>query len=191
MLIKIFNSGMIISILLLSGCSGNQLLARETPPDGTKVVVIEFSDFNCPACKSASVLAQKIKAIPNLYFEFRHFPLPILGHESSAAAANAFECAREQIFEAEMENALFENQGRLNKEFFVKIPELYNFTGNFNAGEFEKCISENRYEGLVKNDTRTAISSGINATPTFLVNGVKTPRSNLLEAIANEFKKVD
>ena len=150
---------------------------------------MEFSDFNCPACRSASELAGKIKNIPNLYFEFRHFPLPLRGHESSKIAANAFECAREQNFGDEMETALFADQSRLGEKLFLEIAEQSHFAGNFDAEKFAKCVAEGNFEKLVERDAQAALNFGVNATPTFFVNGVKTPRDELLEAVRQAFEK--
>jgi protein-disulfide isomerase len=190
MLNKFFNGLLACILLVLSGCSVNQSLTRETPPVGTKVTVVEFSDFNCPACAGASQIAKKIKTIPNLYFEFRHLPLAIRGHETSEAAANAYECARYQDFGEEMEDALFENQGSLNEKLFLRIPETYNFGENFDSAVFEQCITDNQFGSLVKRDMSAARSLGVNATPTFFVDGIKTPRGNLLKKIAEKFEKV-
>lgn len=176
-------------LVLLAGCSGEPILTREDPPAGTKVVVVEFSDFNCPACRAASETAAKIKNIPGLYFEFRHLPLPIAGHETSAAAANAFECARSQGFADEMEAALFENVGNLDEDLFLKIPEKYDFGENLDSEKFEACVTESEFKSLVDRDYNAARSRGINATPTFFVNGIKTNRSELLKTIAAEFEQ--
>jgi len=176
-----------IALLALTACSGNKFLSREDPPAGTKVVVVEFSDFNCPACRTASGQAAKIKHLPNLYFEFRHFPLPISGHETSDIAANAYECARDQDLADEMESALFENQGSFSEKFFLTIPQRYDFGENFDSEKFKSCVTGNEHAGLVKRDSDKAISSGVNATPTFFVNGVKTTRSDLLETVQGAF----
>ncbi len=166
-------------------------MTRAPAPEGTKVVVVEFSDFNCPACRSASEIAKKIRKIPNLYFEFRHFPLPISGHETSSAAANAFECGRTQGFGEKMEEVLFANLGNLSEELFLKLPEIHNFGESFDSEKFEKCVIENEFGDLVKKDLSFAKRSGLNSTPTFFVNGLKTPRSDLLTTVAAEFENAN
>lgn len=163
--------------------------ARATPPTDTKVIVIEFSDFNCPACRAAATTANKIKEIPNLYFEFRHLPLPLVGHDSSRAAANAFECAREQNFGEKMEIALFANSGKLDEDLFLQIPKKYNFSEDLDFEKFEKCVVENKFKKMIDNDYNFARGRGVNATPTFFVNGVKTMRSDLLKTVAAAFEE--
>lgn len=185
---KILGAGLVFTLLLLTGCGGNSFLVRETSPADAKVIVVEFSDFNCPACAGASELAKKIKDIPGLYFEFRHLPLPIRGHETSAAAANAYECAREQGQGDEMEEILFANQGRLDAELFAEIPALNDFGADFDTEDYAQCLSEDRHGGLVGKDKRTAAVNGVNSTPTFFVNGKKTSSSNLVEVVKQAFE---
>jgi len=175
---------------VLSGCGGNQFFSRELPPPETKVAVVIFTDFNCPACKFASGLTKKIKNISGLYFELRHLPLPISGHETSEAAANAFECGKVQGFGDKMEDALFKNQGTFSEELFLKIPKTHNFGKEFNSEKFEKCVIGNEFKGLTRKDLSVAKNLKINATPTFFVNGAKTTSKELLEKISAEFKKL-
>ncbi|MCF7846233.1 MAG: thioredoxin domain-containing protein [Candidatus Peribacteraceae bacterium] len=177
-----------IALIALAGCTGNTNWSRESPPDGTKVTVVEFSDFNCPACRAASETASKIKGLPNLYFEFRHLPLPISGHESSPAAANTFECAREQGFGQEMEEALFKNQGSFTESLFLRIPKTYDFDEDFDQTEFAECVSGNNYADLVEADYNFARQQGLNSTPTFFVNGIKTTYRDLLKTVAAAFE---
>ncbi|MFH0834462.1 MAG: thioredoxin domain-containing protein [Patescibacteria group bacterium] len=188
MLRKIFVFGLVS--IALSGCASSGNLNRETPPSGTKVVVVEFSDFNCPACKAASELVKNLEDIPNLYIEFRHRPLPIQGHETSPIAANAYECAKTQNFGREMESALFENQGKFSNDFFLQIPMLYNFGANFDAAKFKQCVEGDEFGGLVTSDSAFAENHGINSTPTFFVNGVKTNRADLATTIQAVFDAV-
>ena len=181
-----------LAAILLAGCAGDATnWSRATPPAGTKVVVVEFSDFNCPACSAAAATANKIKNLPNLYFEFRHFPLPLVGHDSSPAAANAFECARAQNFGEEMEAALFANSGQLGEKLFLAIPKKYNFGENFDSAEFEKCVVDGEFDDFVQKDVNFANSRGLNATPTFFVNGTKATRSNLLKTVAAAFENAN
>ncbi|MFH0776744.1 MAG: thioredoxin domain-containing protein [Patescibacteria group bacterium] len=188
MLKKIFASA--LTLIVVAGCSSQTTLNRETPPAGTKVVVVEFSDFNCPACRAASELVANLQGIPNLYIEFRHRPLPISGHETSPSAANTFECARAQNFGNEMETALFANQGKFSTELFLQIPTLYKFGSKFDSEKFKKCIDDNEFSDLVKSDSDFAQGIGVNATPTFFVNGVETERSDLAAKIQAAFDAV-
>lgn len=89
-----------------------------------------------------------------------------------------------------MENALFENQGNLSEELFLQIPKIYNFGEKFDFVKFERCVVKNEFGDLVGKDLSFARGKNLNSTPTFFVNGVQTPRGNLLEVIAAEFEKL-
>lgn len=73
-----------------------------------KVKIVEFSDFECPYCKSAQVT---IKAVMEKYgdsvsLEYRHFPLSF--HPNANRAAQAAECALDQNKFWEMHDKMFE-----------------------------------------------------------------------------------
>ncbi len=80
-------------------------------PD-SKVVLVEYGDFQCPMCSS---VASRIKAIAELYkediaFVFRNFPLPNMHQNAKAAAATA-EAAGLQGKYWEMNEYIYKNQG--------------------------------------------------------------------------------
>lgn len=83
------------------------------------VVVVEFSDLQCPACRSHAVEVQP--ALDEAFVEtgdvmwvFKHFPLPV--HRQAPAAAAAAECAGDQGAFFEMERRLFETQDEWSVE---------------------------------------------------------------------------
>ena len=190
---KMFSPKLLLGLgslaFLLAGCGAtdNPFLTRgETPPDA-KIVVVEFSDFNCPACRGAQPVVREVKRQPGVHFELRHLPLPILGHETSYAAAGAYECGAEQDYGAVFEAALFDNQGSFSEEFFANIPSVYGFEtdGTFNSTDYQACLAEERHSKLVSSDARTAARANLRSTPSFVVNGkVVTGGSALQQAVA-------
>jgi len=92
-----------LSTLLLIGCTNTTGLSDESSrePAGNAsaaVIVMEFSDLQCPACKL--VHAQVTKPLLQNYgnkirFEFKHFPLRNI-HTYALSAAMASECAADQ-----------------------------------------------------------------------------------------------
>jgi len=87
-----------------------------TDPDHTKgaespkVLIVEFSDFQCPACASFTPFVSQIIADypSDVAVHYRHFPLPM--HPSADEAARAAEAAAEQGKFWEMHDILFERQ---------------------------------------------------------------------------------
>lgn len=78
--------------------------------ENPKVIVVEFSDFQCPACAGFTpFINQVLSEYPeNAALEYRHFPLP--KHPSADEASRAAEAAAVQGKFWEMHDLLFERQ---------------------------------------------------------------------------------
>lgn len=150
-----------------------------------KATLVEFSDFECPACAAAFPV---VKDIVNQYkdslrFAYRHFPLE--QHPNSRLAAYAAEAAGAQGKFWQMHDALFQNQTELSKD---KIEGLARDLG-LNVEQFTKDITEETYKQKVENDITSAIKLGVSSTPTFFLNGKKVTVGNLVQLKA-EIEKV-
>ena len=69
---------------------------RKKGPASAKVLIVEFSDFQCPACRYAEPSVRQIFTVygDKVRFVFKHFPLRM--HEWAKPAAAAAECAGRQ-----------------------------------------------------------------------------------------------
>ena len=144
-------------------------------PDNAKVQIVEFSDFQCPACAAAyPYLEQAQKNNSNeVQVIFRHFPLTQI-HDNTIAASMAAEAAGVQGKFWEMAKKLFENQaswGDLsspNSTFVSYARDL-----GLDATQFEKDLDNPDLNSRVEKDSSYATELGINSTPTFYINGTK------------------
>ncbi len=145
-----------------------------------KVVVTEFADFQCPACKSAQSLIEQIQTdYPrDVRFVFRHFPLP--SHPHAQITALAAETAGAQGKFWEMHDYLYTRQdewGDTTKNISTeKVTELlsgYASVIGLDATKFANDMNAATYRAAIIEDTNAAAAAGVNATPTFFVNGVK------------------
>lgn len=135
--------------------------------DGT-ITIIEFSDFQCPYCASASATLDALaKRYPGqVTVKYRHLPLP--SHPHAVAAAEAAECANEQGAFAHYHDMLFAQRDSIGVkpwEAFAQeagVPEL---------SVFRECVDSRRYSERVESDIAAAAELGFRATPTFIVNG--------------------
>jgi len=113
-----------------------------------KVTVIEFSDFQCPFCKS--YFDQTHKQLNDEYvktgkikFAYRHFPLTSI-HPNAQKSAEASECANEQGKFWEFHDLLFKNQDIWSpKAAADAATDWVSYAGNLglNPSQFESCLS--------------------------------------------------
>lgn len=138
-----------------------------------KLTIVEFGDYQCPACKAAYPTVKRILTDykDKINFVYRHFSF--LGQESTWAA-EAAECAGDQGKFWEYNNYLYENQQSENQGAFSK-DNLKNFAKvlQLSETEFNLCLDTDKYLNKVLNDTADGRALGINSTPTFFLNGEK------------------
>lgn len=157
-------------------------IAAEIPRDGrllgdpdAPVHVVIYSDFQCPGCAAwtRSVKPQLINnhvATGEVLFEYRD--LTGLGSESHDASVGAA-CALEQGKFWEYHDMLLHNQvGRDNGGFaksrMIRMAEEV----GLDMDAFEDCLGTDRFDNDLEAMENMAISDGVQATPTLLVNGV-------------------
>jgi len=151
-----------------------------------KVLVEEFSDFQCPACGQAFILIKPIieQYKDRIKFEYKHFPLTSL-HPNAFPAAVAAECALDQNKFWEMYNLLFQNQQNLSKENFLNFASQL----KLNEESFKACIESGAKDKYVNADKAEGEKRGMQGTPTFFVNGKKLDNwSQIKSEIENALK---
>lgn len=152
-----------------------------------KTTLIEYSDFQCPACRAYwPLVKQAAQEFPDqIAIVYRHFPLA--QHKNAKGAAQASEAAARQGKFWEMHNLLFENQ----KEWEQKpnpqeLFEKYAQDAGLDLEKFKSDLASREIEEKVQTDYRSGLAASVNSTPTFFLNGQKleTPKSY------EEFKKI-
>ncbi len=136
----------------------------------SKVVVIEFADFQCPACQAAHNVVKELRSDyrDKIFFVYRDFPL-ISDHPASLLAAMAANCANEQGKFWEMHDKIFENQADINERSL----KIYAVQMGLNGVEFSECIQSGKYLKKIEKDLEDGWLAGVRATPTFFINGIK------------------
>ena len=150
-----------------------------------KVAIIEYSDYQCPACAYTSTSLDEISnAYPNdVVIVYRHFPLP--NHQFAFDAAVASEIAGEAGKFWEMHDAIFANQDKLSKEEILNIAESL----GFNRADFDKKINEDKYKDAVFKDQMDGEDLRLDHTPTIYINGKEYSGNIDKDSIINEIKK--
>lgn len=134
------------------------------------VVLVEYGDYQCPYCRKAYPIIKQIQEElgSSLKFVFRNFPLRKV-HPQAMVAALASEAASLQGKYWEMHDILFENWYNLKHDV---IPQLANTLG-LELNQFNQDMASPKLEAKVLSDFHNGLRSGVNATPTFFVNGLK------------------
>ena len=132
-----------------------------------KVVLIEYSDFECPFCsRHHPNMLKLMEEFPDdVAWVYRHFPLSF--HPEAFPAAVASECASEQGKFWEYADALFENQDDLDEDYY---PTLAAELG-LNTTTFQSCVDSGKYDDLIEASTSAGGAAGVNGTPATFVNG--------------------
>ncbi len=140
-------------------------------PDAT-VTLVEYSDFQCPACSAFQPVVAEIMAQygENVRFEYKHFPLPI--HNFAQQAAVAAEAASQQGKFFEFHDKLFENQKEWStsatpQTLFMKYAEEL----GLDVETFKMHQNSSVLKDVVREDMNEARELGLTGTPTFFLNG--------------------
>jgi protein-disulfide isomerase len=138
------------------------------------IELVEYGDFQCPYCGSAYPIVKRIQEIlgDKLKFIFRNFPLKNV-HPQAMSTAIAAEAASLQENYWPMHDIIFENQKRLNWTSLLK----YARDIELDLDQFVDDIERPSLQKKVEADLESGLRSGVNATPTFFINGEKYNRN--------------
>ncbi|KAB2962601.1 MAG: thioredoxin domain-containing protein, partial [Thermoanaerobaculia bacterium] len=136
-------------------------------PAGAPVVLIEFSDFECPFCSRVVPAVQQVEETygEQVRVVFRQFPLNI--HPNAQKAAEASLCAHEQGKFWELHDAMFAAQRELGVEQLkTKAAGL-----GLDAASFNACLDSGKFAPQVAADLADGQKAGVTGTPAMFVNG--------------------
>ncbi len=148
-------------------------------PAGAPVTIVEFGDFECPACKESLPILQRLRSLYPQQIRFVYRDFPIASHPQSRPAAEAARCAHEQGQFWAYHDALFAKAPDLKSSDYLKLAESL----KLDAGEFAACLNSNRPKAAVAKSFADARRIGLSGTPTFFVNGRYLAGLQTLEAL--------
>jgi protein-disulfide isomerase/uncharacterized membrane protein len=150
------------------------------PAEGAKVLIVGFSDFQCPHCRNAHESYRSVFAKHGrdgqVRFVAKHFPLegecnpnaPAGGHTAACESAAAVVMARATGNAAKMEDWLYANQTKLTPSIVREAAKDVGGIADFTAG-YARALTE------VRTDASLGGVLGVTSTPTFFINGRKLP----------------
>jgi len=135
-------------------------------PDA-KLVIVEFSDFQCPVCQAEFPIIREIisKYQDRIFFIYRQYPII---NENSLAVSMASLCAQEQNKFWPMHDRLFlKPSNNFSRNDLNQIAQQAGLA----LPQFDNCLSSEKYKGIVTADFADAVALQVPGTPTFFVNG--------------------
>ncbi len=148
--------------------------SHQTGPKNAKATIVEFGDYECPACayyhEGIEQIIKEYKGKVN--YVFRHFPLP--QHEKALIAAEAAEAAASQGKFFEMHNLLYQNQKNW-VESKNSLSEFLTYAKSLklDTKKFENDVKNNKFDSKISADLQDGSALRIDATPAFFINSVK------------------
>ncbi len=140
----------------------------------SSVSLIEYGDFQCPACGDYYPVVQQILSAygSRILFVFRNYPLP--QHPDAQVAAYAAEAAGLQGKYWQMNDTLYQKQNDWTNAAPDKVVSQF-FDGyasslGLNVTQFNKDITSTQVANKVTNDVNGGNSASIDHTPTFFIN---------------------
>jgi protein-disulfide isomerase len=144
---------------------------RQTGDPKAKVVIIEYSDFQCPSCASIQPTVQKMLEIyrGKIRLFFKYYPLTKI-HKNALPAAQAAECAAEQDKFWPYQERLFASQNawvpltEATTSFVAIAQEV-----QLDMTRFNRCLADPAKRASIERDSQEALNRQIQATPTFFI----------------------
>lgn len=143
------------------------------------VTLVEFGDFQCPACRQYFPIVEQVveKYKADIQFQFRHYPLVQI-HKHAFEGSRAAEAAGKQDKFWEMYRLLYQNQDGWS----VLSDPLPTFVGyakslGLNTEKFQTDYASSEINDIINADYQEGIKIGANSTPTFVLNGKKIEKN--------------
>ena len=158
-------------VLMFSHQDIDTVVARTKGASDAKVKVIEFIDFQCPACAhGAKFLHEYMAGHQGIELQVKYFPL-VRTHSHAMQAAVYSECAARQNKFWEFHGLLMSQQAQwsplINAEtIFGNIAR----EAGLDAARLSECVKSDAAAQVVKDDQSLGQSLGVQSTPTYFVN---------------------
>jgi protein-disulfide isomerase len=143
------------------------------------VTLIEYGDFECPACGAYYPLVKQVKEKykDDITFQFRNFPLVQI-HRNAMVAHRAAEAADKQGKFFEMHDMLYERQQSWKSETNpTTVFEGYAQELGLNVEQFRRDAASGEINDIINADIKEGQAADASATPTFVINGKKVEQN--------------
>jgi protein-disulfide isomerase len=152
-----------------------KLQTKDAPSSGDPngaVSMVEFSDFECPVCRSLhDVLQGLLVAYPQVHLVFKDFPLE--QHPWARIAAIAGRCAYNQDPKSfwKIYDLIYDNQEVISAENAYNKFNDYASQAGLNPDTFKACLSSPEAAAAVDASRANGLALEVSSTPTIFING--------------------
>ena len=171
----------------------NQINLDNTPYIGNKnseIIIVEYSDFQCPACKYAAqevlTVLKRDDYIDKITIYYKHLPLSF--HDWAKDAAMFSSCIYDNFGSTsfwQFHDFVFENQSIISKnnliEYFNKFVD-----SKISTQDYSTCLDNyknKKYLDHVDSNREESKKLGLNSTPSFVINGYIVKGADLVKII--------
>lgn len=173
--------------------SSDKTSSHSTGAESGKVELVEYGDFQCPACASFYPIVEQIRETygDKIKFTFRNFPLVTI-HKNALASHRSAEAAGIQGKFFEMYHLLYQNQTSW-AQLTNPLPVFENYAKSLelDMAKFKIDFNSEAVNDTINADIKEGKDNyGANSTPTFVLNGQKLVNTEIgsLELFS---KKID
>lgn len=162
-----------------SGSDTSQTSNHTVGAGNKKVTLVEYGDFQCPACKSFYPVVKQVKETygDDIKFQFMHFPLTQI-HPNAMVSSRAAEAAGNQGKFFEMHDLLYENQDQWSQSSNpTPIFESFASQLGLDMNKFKSDMMSAQVLAIINADQKSGQALGANSTPTFVINGKKIDKN--------------
>jgi protein-disulfide isomerase len=158
------------------------------------VKIMEYSDYQCPFCANFSkdtepLLVETYVATGQVYFTYRSTGNWVSnnmrgGKTESEDAAKAAYCAGDQNMYWEMHDMLFANVLGEDAGSFTdrRLSDIADKVG-LDMNQFNDCYTSNKYQGQADQESKDALTAGVNGTPSFVLTYTNASGEEVSELI--------
>jgi protein-disulfide isomerase len=143
-------------------------------PEKAPVTIVEFSDLQCPHCKEAQPVIEKLLAAePNARFVFQNYPLPM--HNWASKAADYADCvgrASNVAFWKFVQGTFDEQANITESNAEEKLTSIADAAG-VKGADIAVCAAKADTRARVEKSVALGTEVGVSGTPTVFINGRK------------------
>lgn len=164
-----------------AGAPQGHLMGKADAP----VQVIEFGDFECPACGNFATITEpdiRTRLINTGVVAFRFYDFPLSQHKNSFTAHLAAACADDQGKFWEMHDRLYQGQDEWS-DLVANVPDPLSIFRRYakelglDVKTWEQCVVSQKYTAQIKGNQAEGVRRNVEQTPTIIigdkqVNGV-------------------